>query len=470
MHGWRGMLAGRIPAPMLRAGADQWLTLAGPRIRTSTASARQIRASNYERVHTILSRFGSVEGAFNSLSGPVCNLEVLDVDDYQSIRFAFAEVGLTASQLSADDDEPREFRVGALATGRSEIDNALATAVFLYPPGRDRPAMPDALDVTFGVDAVYTWVDGDDLRWQGARKEARTRVASQVLPTADDRGRFTSHDELRYSLRSLEYFAPWIRRVHLVTAGQTPKWLNASDERLNVVDHRDLFANPTDLPTFNSHAIEAQLHNIRGLTEHFIYMNDDVFLGRPLSPSKFFTPSGQPKFFPSENVIRASAEEELPVDVAARNNRAIIEGQFGKTISRKFKHAPHAQRRSTLESIGREHAEAVARTTSAKFRSETDLSIPSSLAHYYGLCVGKAVPGTIEYGYVDIGASEAQVQLLRILNGRRPETFCINEVKSRPHKQDQVSKMIYHFLERAFPLASNFELPESRPSMAQTTL
>lgn len=103
------------------------------------------------------------------------------------------------------------------------------------------------------------------------------------------RSRYEDNEELRYSLRSVDEFAPWIRRVYLVTNGQVPAWLRLDHPRLRVVTHRDIFANASHLPTFNSAAIEMHLHRIPGLSRFFIYMNDDVFFGAPVYPDDFFT-------------------------------------------------------------------------------------------------------------------------------------------------------------------------------------
>jgi len=109
--------------------------------------------------------------------------------------------------------------------------------------------------------------------------------------------RFTDNEELRYSLRSLETFAPWVRHVYLVTNGQIPYWLNVDSDKLTVVTHHEIFQNTSVLPTFSSPAIESNLHRIPGLSSKFLYLNDDVFLGSPVWPSDFFTPQGGSKIF-----------------------------------------------------------------------------------------------------------------------------------------------------------------------------
>lgn len=110
-------------------------------------------------------------------------------------------------------------------------------------------------------------------------------------------------DELRYSLRSLDQYAPWVRTVHLVTDDQIPAWLRTHTPGLHVVSHKEIFDDPNQLPTFNSHAIESQLHHIEGLSEHFLYFNDDVFLERPAVPQDFFLTNGLTKIFPSKALI-----------------------------------------------------------------------------------------------------------------------------------------------------------------------
>ena len=116
-----------------------------------------------------------------------------------------------------------------------------------------------------------------------------------------------------------------MRRIFLVTAGQRPSWL-ADDERITLVDHRDIL--PADaLPTFNSQAIETSLHRIPGLAEHFVYVNDDVFLGRPTRPELFFSPGGAAAAFVGDASIGLPGSADKPFLHAAANNRALLEGR-----------------------------------------------------------------------------------------------------------------------------------------------
>lgn len=101
--------------------------------------------------------------------------------------------------------------------------------------------------------------------------------------------RFADNQELRYSLRSIEKFAPWVRNVYIVTNGQIPSWLNLDNPRIKIVPHKDIFKNHSHLPTFSSPAIESHIHRIPGLSQKFIYMNDDVMFGDDVWPDDFYT-------------------------------------------------------------------------------------------------------------------------------------------------------------------------------------
>ena len=89
-----------------------------------------------------------------------------------------------------------------------------------------------------------------------------------------------------------------------MTDGQVTEWLDRDADGLTVVDHTEIFGPGDALPTFNSHAIESRLHHIDGLAEHYLYLNDDVFFGRRVTPDQFFSPSGQSKFFPRGSASR----------------------------------------------------------------------------------------------------------------------------------------------------------------------
>ncbi|XP_058130379.1 N-acetylglucosamine-1-phosphotransferase subunits alpha/beta [Anopheles ziemanni] len=130
------------------------------------------------------------------------------------------------------------------------------------------------------IDVVYTWVNGSDPRF----------LDDLALYSATrDKARYDDKNELRYSLRSLEKYAPWVRNVYIVTNGQVPCWLNLENSRVRIVTHSEIADADTALPTFSSASIETFIHRIPGLSRHFLYLNDDIFLGAPLYPDDLIT-------------------------------------------------------------------------------------------------------------------------------------------------------------------------------------
>lgn len=327
--------------------------------------------------------------------------------------------------------------------------------------------------VTFPIDAVYTWVDGDDTDWQQRKNEAlRAQGKSEINLIGANNSRYQSRDELRYSLRSLVAYAPWIRQIYLVTDDQVPPWLDLEHPMIRVVRHREIFGDTGRLPTFNSHAIESRLHRIPGLSEHFLYINDDMFFGRPLLPNTFFHTNGLAKFFPSpaQLDVGPATVHDAPVTAAGKNNRRHIEERFGRTITQKMRHVPYPLRRSVLAEIEAELPAEVLETASHQFRHPGDLSIPSSLQHYWSYLSGKAVPGSIRYTYADLAHPSTPVQLAFLLARRHCDVFCLNDTDSTEVLLSEQQAMLSDFLSSYFPFRAPFELrPEIEAERARLT-
>lgn len=134
------------------------------------------------------------------------------------------------------------------------------------------------------IDIVIPWVDGSDPEW---RSEFGKYWAQESGRDDNSEIRYRDWDNLQYLFRGIEKFAPWVRKVHFITTGQKPKWLNLNAPKLNFVRHED-FIPKEWLPTFSVRPIELNLHRIEGLSEQFVYFNDDYFLLRPVMPERFF--------------------------------------------------------------------------------------------------------------------------------------------------------------------------------------
>jgi hypothetical protein len=319
---------------------------------------------------------------------------------------------------------------------------------------------PDRID--FPIDVVYTWVDGADPEWQRrkARALADNAWVGDVSGQAANDSRYASRDELRYSLRALHCFAPWVRRVFLVTDDQVPSWLDRAHPRLTVVGHREIFGDTGRLPTFNSQAIESRLHRIPGLAEHSLYLNDDVILGRPVTPDLFFTPGGLTKFFASAARVDTAPRgpADRPADSAAKNNRRLIQETFGRMLTRKMMHTPHPSRRGVIAEIEERFAEQVAATAGHQFRHPDDISLLSSLQQYYAYLTGKAAPGRIRYLYTDLASPATPLRLARLLRGRNVDAFCLNDVDVHSAAVADQEALVAEFLPAYLPFTSPYEL------------
>jgi glycosyltransferase involved in cell wall biosynthesis len=324
-------------------------------------------------------------------------------------------------------------------------------------PTLELMALPTVDDVRFDVDVVYTWVDGDDEAWLAARDERITGLGGTPSARAGGASRYRSRDELRYSMRSIHLFAPWVRRIHLVTAGQVPAWLDTSHDRVRVVDHRDILPDSA-LPTFSSHAIETRLHAVPDLADHFVYVNDDVFLGRPRRKEHFFAPGGQYAAFVADHrAVGLPGTDDRPYLSAAQNNRRVLAEAFGVTLTHTMMHSPHPQRRTTLEEISARFPDEVSRTTHAPFRSQTDLSMLSSFAQTYGLITGQAFRASAHHGYVDLGHQQLPVQLRQMLKRDR-DFFCVADNLLAAFDEERADGLLHDFLEQYFPIAAPWEL------------
>lgn len=144
------------------------------------------------------------------------------------------------------------------------------------------------------IDFVIAWVDGADPVWRKKKEECLQKHDRETDGMQDDREeRYRDWGILKYWFRGVEKYAPWVRNIYFVTEGHCPEWLNLQHPKLRLVKHSD-FIPKEYLPTFNSHTIEWNFHRIKGLSEQFVYFNDDVFLLNKTEPEYFFK-NGQPK-------------------------------------------------------------------------------------------------------------------------------------------------------------------------------
>ncbi|MFJ7149374.1 stealth conserved region 3 domain-containing protein [Streptomyces sp. NPDC100445] len=319
-------------------------------------------------------------------------------------------------------------------------------------------AEPGIDEVCFPVDVVYTWVDGDDPAMAVKRRAHQVLSDGAIAARETGASRYTSHDELRYALRSLEMYAGFVRHVYLVTDAQTPDWLDAEAAGLTVVDHRDIL--PADaLPVFNSHAIESRLHRIPGLSEHYLYFNDDVFINRPVDAGHFFHGNGIARIPLSPLKLGAGAPHPLEPapNSAGKNAREVIRRFHGRYVTHKSLHTPHPQLLSVMREMEDLGIEELERTAYSRFRATTDVAPASTLHHHWAIATGRAVPADYRFRYVQLGTPDMRRRLARLAAGEDVDFFCLNDVDTDPADRAAARAAIGEFLDRKYPFPSRFE-------------
>lgn len=309
----------------------------------------------------------------------------------------------------------------------------------------------------FPIDLIYLWVDGNDPVWL----EKHNRVTGKTDESSDIncKGRFANNNELKYSLRSVEAYAPWIRRIFIVTDNQVPEWLDTSNPRVRIVDHKEILP-PESLPCFNSATIEHFLYKIPDLAEHFIYANDDMMLNKPVSPSDFFNADGDPvmrlvrrpfmrvwSWF-QINILRKKMGN---YKTKIRNSARLVNKRFGKYYESKPHHNMDAYRKSYLKYVEEIFKKEFAPTFLHPLRSDEDFT--RIIYYYAGMAERKGTPV-----YVDKTTS-FQLSITKAYHYPRltkynPIFFCMND---SPNAQVSQREEVKKYLSRKFPDKSQYE-------------
>ncbi|MDY0892827.1 stealth conserved region 3 domain-containing protein [Frigoribacterium sp. CFBP9030] len=317
-----------------------------------------------------------------------------------------------------------------------------------------------ATDITFEIDLIFSWVDGNSVEYQRARAAQAKR---HVVGEGDDApARFRQIDELKYALRSVYMFAPWVRTIYIATDSPVPEWLG-DHPRVRVVRSEEFFSDLSYLPTHNSQAVESQLHHIEGLSEHFLYSNDDMFFGRPVAPSMFFSPGSVTKFIEADTRIGLGLNnpERSGFENAARVNRRLLQQRFGRVTTRHLEHTAAPLRRSVMYELEHEFADDFAATAASPFRAKENISVTNSLYHYYSLMTGRAiVQENARVSYIDTTMVSGLASLSDLLKKRSDDFFCLNDGSFPEVSDEERTATVTDFLERYYPFAAPWEQAE----------
>ncbi|NIG18555.1 capsule biosynthesis protein CapC [Pantoea sp. Al-1710] len=299
--------------------------------------------------------------------------------------------------------------------------------------------MESLIDTTIPIDIVFTWVDDADKKWQIKNKKNRDLADKENTSNyAFDSSRFSNHDELRHSIKSIEYHLPWVNKIYIVTDEQIPSWLS-NNEKIKIIDHKEII-NEEYLPTFNSHVIEAHLHKIPDLSEHFIYFNDDVFVARPLTASHFFKSNGIASLFLSQKSLSAMKLRGTSTSTLSASTRSaiILKKDFGMSIDTPLVHTYVPLRKSYFEKAWDLYSDEIKEFLPNKFRSNNDLNLATFFVPWLSYLNGVSYPARDICYYFNIRSASAKSNFKALKNGKinncLPHSFCANDFHTESNR------------------------------------
>lgn len=322
------------------------------------------------------------------------------------------------------------------------------------------PLTPDSQP----VDLVYTWVDGNDPKWRQVRNETVLKQIEPLPEGSSSQNRFRDRNELKYSLRSVQRFAPFVNHIYIVTFGQKPSWLKPHP-KITIVDHEEIFPNKADLPTFNSQAIEANIHRIPNLNERFIYFNDDFLLGNDVTMGDFFDDSGKIKvLFSSFTTPKGSVlATDSGFRCAWKSTNRFLDTLYNPIKRKAIKHSPYALRKSHMQSIEKSYAPLFKKVSSHPFRNARDYVLTNGLIQYIAFHEEQATSAEIDNMTVHFGDDLVKNQKrLDKVAATSPHTYCIQDTGEATN--EILDKQLEVFFETYYPDMAPWEDGESHES------
>lgn len=334
------------------------------------------------------------------------------------------------------------------------------------------------------IDFVVAWVDGSDPAWLAEKRQHE--VVQGHWANAGDQ-RYRDWGLLKYWFRAVEEHAPWVRKVHFVTWGHIPDWLNAECSKLHIVRHEDYL--PAEYrPTFSSHVIELNLHRIPGLAQSFVYFNDDMFLNHAVNERDFFV-DGLPRDVAALNTHCYSLS--APIQLIAIRDTGVINEHFDFKASLKSNlgkwlrpsygslllrtlpligcprfpgfwqpHNAQAYLKSTFEEVWSAEPEVLNKTCLHRFREETDVN--QWVMREWQIAAGRFVPRPASWSRVIhmSGAGkprESADAMAKELKAGTRRFVCFNDTNVPQEDYEYCRDVVLSAFKNRYPRRSSFE-------------
>ncbi|ABJ57359.1 glycosyl transferase [Oenococcus oeni] len=326
------------------------------------------------------------------------------------------------------------------------------------------------------IDFVVDWVDSNDISW----KKKKSLYEENVISSVDDsQARYRDWGIFKYWFRAVEKNAPWVHKIFIITDHQNPKFLNKHSSKIVFVNHEDFIPNEY-LPTFNSDAIEIGIQNIPGLSEHFVFFNDDMFINKPVKPIDFFD-GNIPKDsgvmgpqFPISNSITHITVNNMEIINKYFLKKKVLRKYFFKFFNWRYgkdnirtatalpwqvfigfydMHIPISFLKSTFDNVWSEVGNLLSQNYQHRFRSQLDYSV--WLMRYFQLASGNFFPRRTRFGkYYNLG--EQTEEIINDIKTGKHALIVLNDQESindYPYEK----KLVNEVFERRYSRKSEFE-------------
>lgn len=326
------------------------------------------------------------------------------------------------------------------------------------------------------IDFIVTYLDSEDASW----RKARTKYSGEPEDEVALNARYRNMNNFQYWFRAVEENAPWVNKIHVVTEGHLPEWLDVDNPKINIVRHSDYIPEEY-LPTFNSNTIELNFDRILGLSEKFVNFNDDVFLASPVEKKDFFK-NGKPvlqlmntPILPSEpanvalfNNILAINQAHIKKKLVSLKSFSLRNGTFAvaanllmtpillffrKNVGFRPDHLTQPMTKQAIWKLREQLPKEFHDTSYGKFREYSDIT--SWLILDYARAVGEFYPhNSFRFGtMLPIGE---ETDYRKILNSKN-KVVCFNDGEATEDFDQEIARLNQALAEK-FPNKSSFEL------------
>ncbi len=328
------------------------------------------------------------------------------------------------------------------------------------------------------IDFVITWVDMDDPKW----KADFTNYSGKIDNTKNEvsEARFRDYGFLKYWFRGVEKFAPWVRKIHFVTCGQKPEWLNVNHPKLALVNHSDYIPHEF-LPVFNSSLIEIYLHKIPNLADRFVYFNDDFFITSPMGEERFYT-NGLPndiaafrlnfgtglwskclknniriidEKFDKREVLKRDHEKWFHPSYGKKANLTRLLKPYGKFVTLITPHNAQPYLKSTFEEVWDYAGERLTAVSTNRFRSPEDYT--QELFRTWQICRSNFEPYNTYKNTKMFPLILRSKQAIKAIYDQQYQLVCLND-NAHIRNYTQVMQEIEKAFKSILPEKSTFEL------------